>query len=180
MNCSSYTLCQSDPPVQPAQPDPQLVRRLFTLYAGPDSAMTAACQYFYDSLLTGLSPSDGLSELFACLSRTKTRQLAILGRLILAYGGDPGLLSYRSGRRLWWSGEWVQHSKQPAQMLSGALAAERAAIRDCRALIHAMPEDGNRAVLERLLADDAHHIQLLETRLAQIPAPAHETRARTK
>lgn len=165
MNCQSYILRQGYPAVQPGRPDPQLTRRLFAAYAGQAGEMTAVCQYLYDGLLAALAPEGGLPELFRCLAQTEMRHLELLGQLILAYGGDPGLLSYRGEHKIWWSGDFVHHIKQPARMLTEALEGERAAIRDYRDLLRLMPADGNQAVIERILADEAHHAQLLEQRI---------------
>ena len=165
MNCEGYILRQSYPPVVPGRCDRALVRRLFSAYGGQDGEMTAIVQYFYNSLITGMQGENEISHLFSCISQVEMHHLRLLGQLILAYGGDPGLLSFRGDRKIWWSGDFVHHLKQSDRMLREAIAGEQAAIRDYGSLLKLMPDDGNRAVIERILTDEHHHAALLNRQL---------------
>lgn len=171
MNCQAYVLRQGYPPVQPGRSNPALARRLFAAYAGQISEMSAVAQYFYNSLLSALDAGNELSEAFSCISHTEMHHLDLLGQMILAYGGDPGLLSYRGDRKIWWSGDFVHHVKQPARMLAEAIEGEQAAISNYESLLPLIPDPGNQAVIERILADEQHHVVLFENLLAQIPMP---------
>ena len=50
-------------------------------------------------------------------------------------------------------------------MLREAIAGEQTAIRDYGSLLKLMPDDGNRAVIERILTDEHHHAALLNRQL---------------
>lgn len=169
-NCVDYLLTTPWPNVGKQPGDRALVRQLFSVYGGPRGQLTAASQYFYNALLTHADGLTDLSDLFACAAHAETRHLEKLGELILLYGGDPRLLSYRSSQPQWWSGGNVRYVSDPRVMLRDALSLERemaAAYRALAAQMAAAP----RALMERMQADVQHHIALFERALAQLPQP---------
>lgn len=180
-SCSSYLLPEPYPVVGAVRPDPQIVRRLLEEYAGGNGALTAITQYFYNGLLAPTAGQPALGDLFSCVSMVEMQHMRQLAMLILAYGGDPRLLSYgRGGRPMWWTGANVSYTNDPALMLRSAINAERAAILSYRRTLSMLREEDARALLERLIADEEHHIALFTDALAAIPTPlaSKETRRR--
>lgn len=169
-NCVGYVLTAPWPQVGPQSGNRGMVRNLFSVYAGPRGELSAAAQYFYNSLLTAAEQRTDLSELFACVSHSEMLHLQKLGELILAYGGDPRLLSYRGGQPVWWSGGNLRYVNDPARMLREAIAGEREAIATYRALAMQMTPEP-RALIERIIADERHHLELFERALGQLPQP---------
>ena len=90
-----------------------------------------------------------------------------VGELIGRYGGNPKLLSFSGGRSHWWSGGAVTYEKDRNKMLRQAIAAERDAIRAYRQLAARM-EDQPRALIERIIQDEQHHIELFQRALGDV------------
>ncbi len=167
-----------------AQPYPNLVgitpnkyiaKQLLQSYAGMSSELTAITQYFYNSLLAPTVGNAALGDLFSAIMMDEMEHLRLLGVLILAYGGDPGFMAYRpSGRTQWWNGSFVSYAKQPVTMLQNALRGEREAIISYQQLMAQLPNASARALIERIIADEEHHIALLTQALAGIPMPLSE------
>ena len=156
------------PQIGPQQPNPALVRALFPSYAGARGELTATAGYFYNSLLTR---DRGLSELFACVSRDEMRHLEKLGELILQFGGDPRLLSYGAGGRpLWWSSGALPYPREIPVMLRRAIDSERQAIAEYRRLSAHM-DGAPRALIERIIRDEEHHIELFQRAQNTAPQP---------
>lgn len=162
--CVHHMLMLPWPGVGPQKADPPLVRALFGLYAGGRSELTAAAQYFYNSLAVGEDAD--LGELFACVAQNEALHLKKLGQLILQYGGHPRLLSYADGRARWWSAGAVRYESGREAMLRQAIAAERETVRRYRQLTGRMGP-APRALIERILQDEAHHIELFQRALGE-------------
>lgn len=160
-NHVNYLLTKPWPHVGRQPGDRALVRSLFSLYAGPQSMLTAAAQYFYDSLLLDACGEHLLSECTDCLSQTARLHLQKLGQLIVQYGGDPRLLSYYNGSPQWWSGGRLHYTTQPDTILQEAIVGEQERQRACQSLASRMAPIP-RALLERIMLDQSHHIDLLE------------------
>lgn len=173
--CVNYVLTTPWPKVTSQPNNRPLVRALFSLYAGPESELSSITQYFYDSLLTGADGYPDLSDLFGCVSRTGMIHLEQLGKLILAYGGDPRLLSYRGDRPQWWSSGYLTYGRAPRAMLEQAIAGERRAVEGYRAIAGRMSAEP-RAVIQRIIDDERHHIELFERAAAQLPREAPRSR----
>lgn len=170
-SCAPYMLPAPYPaPASEIKPNPAVARRLLAAYAGSGGELTAVGQYFYNSLLAPVAGARAVGDLFACVSRVEMHHLELLGELILAYGGDPGFLAYQpNGRTAWWSGSYLSYDKQPAKMLKNAIAGEQAAIADYRRTLSYMQDAPSaRALLERIIADEEHHITLFNAALASL------------
>lgn len=170
-SCVHHILTEPWPQIGPQQPNPALVRALFPSYAGARGELTAITGYFYNSLLTGGRGDRGLSELFACVSRDEMRHLEKLGGLILQFGGDPRLLSYgANGRPLWWSSGVLSYPREIPLMLRQAIDSERQAIAEYRRLSACM-DGAPRALIERIIRDEEHHIELFQCAQNTAPQP---------
>lgn len=166
-NCVQYLLTVPWPKVGKQPSNRQLVRNLFTIYSGADGELTAFTQYFYNSLVAAADGLEDLSDLFACISQSEMHHLKKLGELILLYGGDPRLLSYRNNRPQWWSGGYVQYTSDPHQMLQQAIASEQASIVAYRAIAEQMAPEP-RALIERIIQDERHHLELFQRAMQQL------------
>lgn len=151
------------PEVGEQESDRALVRGLFGAYAGAHGELTAVSQYFYNSL-TGEQDA-ALADLFALVSQNEMVHLQKLGQLIRLYGGDPRLLSFAGGRPHWWSSGAVSYEKSREKRLRQAIAGEREAVRAYRQLAARMAPQP-RALIERIIQDEQHHIELFQRALA--------------
>ena len=151
------------PEVGALRPDRALVRALFGVYAGAHGELTAVSQYFYNSLTA--DQGDGLADLFASVARNEMVHLKKLGQLIGRYGGDPRLVGFAGGRAHWWSAGALRYGQGREKMLRQAVAGEREAVRAYRQLAARM-EPQPRALIERIIQDEQHHIELFQRALA--------------
>lgn len=167
--CMNYILAEPYPAVSPQKPDNNAARRLLGSYAGPQGELTAILQYVYNSQLAPLAGAPQVGELFHCVSMVEMRHLELIGKLVLAYGGDPGYLYYQTpGRTAWWTGANVSYVKQPARMLRDAIAGEEQAIAEYRRLTGSLQDSGAKALLQRIIADEEHHIALFTGALQKL------------
>lgn len=166
-DCVRYTLPIPYPDVQNVQPNPSTARLLLSDYAGPDSELTGITQYLYQSVCAARAGNSELSELLECLAMTEMRHLKLLAKTIAALGIEPRYVSYQKGRPMWWSSNTVRYESNPSRMIALSLAGEQAAIRTYRQRIGQIRDEQVRRVLERILADEEHHVQLLTMAAAQ-------------
>lgn len=164
-HCQKYILSQPYPTLGKVKPNPAVVSMLQNAYAGAEGELTAVMQYSYNHLLTQYMPA--LSELFACTAQVEMRHMELLGQMILAYGGDPRYFYFPDVRRAqWWMGGLVNYEKQPQHMLRRAIASEQNAVRDYQKLARQLKEPAACALINRILADEQHHIVLFKQALA--------------
>lgn len=162
--CQNYVLTAPYPSVSDIKPDARIARRLLAEYASGEGELAAITQYFYNSLIVPLTGPAALGDLFSCVSRVEMHHLELIGKLIIAYGGDPGFLSYgRGDRTAWWTGAYVNYEKDPVKILKNAIHAEQAAIADYRTTISYLNNDSVRDLISRIIADEEHHIALFTT-----------------
>lgn len=155
------------PEVGPQKPNRELVRILFDVYAGQGGELTNIAQYFYNSLRAQQADEAEISELFACVSHTEMLHLRKLGQLILQFGGDPRLLSYRGSRAFWWSSGYVNYNGDIRAMLRRSIAGERQAVQTYQQIAARM-EGAPKALIERILQDEVHHIELFQRALGEL------------
>ena len=165
--CVRYTLPIPYPDVQNIQPNPSTARLLLGDYAGPDSELTAITQYLYQSVCAARAGRQELSELLECLAMTEMRHLKLLAKTIAALGVEPRYVSYQRGRPMWWSSNIVRYESSPSRMIALSLAGERAAVRAYRQRLNQVRDEQVRQILERIAADEEHHVQLLTLAAAQ-------------
>lgn len=171
-NCVHNMLMTPWPKVERQKPDRALVRELRRSYAGGRGEMTAITGYFYNSLVLGGEGQTELSELFACVSHAEMVHLKKLGELIIAFGGDPRLLSEWNGRMAWWSSGAVAYDRDAQRMLCRAIDSERQACAEYRRL-EARMGGAPRALIARIRQDEEHHLELFQRALgAEKPVPA--------
>ncbi len=165
--CVYNMLMEPWPEVGVQKPDRGLVRILFEVYAGQGGELTNIVQYFYDSLRAQQAGETEISDLFACVSQTEMLHLRKLGQLILQFGGDPRLLSYRGNRAFWWSSGYVNYGGDLRAMLRRAIAGERQAVQTYQQIAGRM-EGAPKALMERIVQDEVHHIELFQRTLSEL------------
>lgn len=173
--CCKYILNIPYPDVPLFRPDSNAVRLLLNDYSGPDGELSGVTQYLYNQLICAKQRQMEISEVFACVSMTEMHHLEILGKLILAYGGDPVFLYFPSGMHsVWWNGGLLSYNKSIYQMLKDAIESEKNAIKSYRESIQALANPSVSDVLERIIKDEEHHVELFEELLSKTPAPKNK------
>lgn len=142
--------------------------RLHGMASGREGELTTICSYLYNALCCRRMGEERLAGIFDAVARTEMVHLRLLGEMILCCGGDPAYFAPGSGHKIWWSGSFVPYSRDPARMVRTALAGEQAACAAYRALLPSLPAEA-RPCIERILADEQHHVELFRSCLPAAP-----------
>jgi bacterioferritin len=129
-------------------------------YAGAISELTATNQYIYHSLAI----SEKFKDVAHCLKHiamVEMEHLEILGKLIIALGGNPRFEINKGGRELEWSPKFIEYGSNLASMLRENIDGEKAAIRQYKSTISLIKDDNITKILERIIVDEEIHIQTL-------------------
>lgn len=165
----NYKTPQPYPNIPPQPSFPAAIRQLLPLYAGELGELTAVTQYFYNHLIASELIAPEIADAFQQASLTEMRHLDVLGRLILAYGGDPKLVSYApSGRQLeFWSSRYLVYPKTLGDMLKYAAIGEEKAIYQYEQTKQRLNLPLVTQVIDRILLDERAHLdewdRLLQT-----------------
>lgn len=154
------------PRIGPQPPDRNMVRTLFSLYAGPAGALTQITQYLYNVLLCTAAEQLEASDLFGSASRDCMFHLKRLGQMIAHYGGDPRFLNFQGNRPQWWTAGAVHYQQDLCAMLRRAIALTRQSITAYEDIAKRM-EPEPRAVIQRILLDQNHYLDLFECMLRE-------------
>jgi len=129
-------------------------------YAGAISELTAINQYIYHSLAI----SEKFKDVAHCLKHiamVEMEHLEILGKLIIALGGNPRFEINKGGRELEWSPKFIEYGSNLASMLRENIDGEKAAIRQYKSTISLIKNDNITKILERIIVDEEIHIKTL-------------------
>jgi len=129
-------------------------------YAGAISELTAINQYIYHSLAV----SEKFKDVAHCLKHiamVEMEHLEILGKLIIALGGDPRFEINKGGRDLEWSPKFIEYGSNLASMLRENIDGEKASIRQYKSTISLIKDDKIIKILERIIVDGEIHIKTL-------------------
>lgn len=129
-------------------------------YAGQMGELTAITKYLYQNLILEERCPE-LASTLRCVAMVEMHHLELLGKLIVAFGGDP---TYRVGSR-WWNGVYAASPTDPAFILRQNLNAERMAVMGYRRRLEQIGDPCARKVIERIILDEEHHAKLFEEML---------------
>lgn len=155
------------PRVGSQKPDRAMVRSLFGVYAGNRGELTHITQYFYNSLLCAADDLIDLSDLFGSACRDAMFHLKRLGQLIVQYGGDPRLISYQNARQVWWTSGTLHYQSDPCAMLRRAIELTQHIIQEYHQIAARM-EPAPRTVIQRILLDQEHYLDLFKCMLHEM------------
>lgn len=164
VNQSVYKMLNEGwPKVEKQAPSPQLVRSLFSIYSGRDSELTLMMQYLYQAMVLREQGRSVLSELFDATANDQMQHIRQLGRLICRYGGEPRFISYIGGRGISWSSGSLCYEKSWDNMLHKSIAVERLILKQYKTILNNSVIDSQpKALIERIMKDNEHHISLFE------------------
>jgi len=129
-------------------------------YAGAISELTATNQYIYHSIAI----SEKFKDAAHCLKHiamVEMEHLEILGKLIIALGGNPRFEINKGGREFEWSPKFIEYGSNLASMLRENIDGEKAAIRQYKSTISLIKDDKIIKILERIIVDEEIHIKTL-------------------
>lgn len=132
------------------------VKLLMPSYGGRESETSAIFGYIYGHYVTGGVPGD-LSDCLERIAITEMHHHDMLGKAIFQLGGTP----YIGGNYSYWQGGFVNYVKEPEKILRNAIAAEKQAIHDYRAVIERTKMAEIKMMTERIILDEEIHIVTL-------------------
>ncbi|NLY49389.1 MAG: bacterioferritin [Firmicutes bacterium] len=155
------------PEVRVAAPNPAYAQLLLEDYAGMVSELTAINQYLYHHFV--LEPvNEEVAELLECISLVEMYHLELLGEAILKLGVDPRYWTLQSGNSTcYWDASFVFYGTSLCDRLTADIASEWAAIANYREHQRRINDPYVEELLERIILDELHHIQLFNHALAK-------------
>ena len=147
-------------------PEPRVLRPnhnyaliLLEDYAGSVSELTAINQYFYH-YLTFEEKYENLAELEECISIIEMYHLELLGKTIQMLGLPPKYWTLNNNRPTFWNASYVCYGKDVCDRLFADIAAEEKAIKQYRLHQKMIDDPYIKELLERIIMDEEHHLQL--------------------
>ena len=166
MNCG---LNLPYPPIEVERKNTCSAGILLNDYAGKHGEMTAITQYLYQHFITGVQFKE-LSKDLECIAASEMKHMEMLGELIVLLGGDPLLRTLNSGGAVYWNGNNIKPTKNIRCFLNENIAGEETAIQNYRQHIVQIKDRYVRAVLERIILDEEHHISIFKQWLEKLYA----------
>lgn len=140
--------------------DEELAERLSALYAGRYSELSATTGYVYQSLILKDKYSY-IADMLECLSVTEMTHFEMLGQLIVSLGGDPVIGETDRRRLYYWNGSYAESAARLEKIIPDDIRAEKRAIADYTAFMTHSDDEGVNAVIERIIKDEEHHVEIL-------------------
>jgi bacterioferritin len=148
------------PEASASKENSELASRLSALYAGRYSELSALAGYTYQHLVLKDKYSY-IADTLECLSITEMKHFELLGKLIVSLGGDP-LIGETDRRRLYyWNGSYAESALRLDRVIADDIRNERRAVADYSAFLNYSEDPGVNAVIERIIKDEEHHIEIL-------------------
>lgn len=146
------------PEPQVLRPNPYYAMLLLEDYAGTISEMTAINQYFYHYLT--LHQYHDLAELQECVSIIEMYHMELLGETIRLLGVPPEYRTLTNNKPVYWNASYVYYGFSICDKLSADIAAEKSAIQQYRLHQNLIDDPYIKALLERIILDEQHHLNL--------------------
>lgn len=153
------------PPVETCGKNPRYAMLLTTDYAGQNGELTAITTYLFQHFICS---DEKIHEAMRAVAMVEMKHMGFLGELIHLYGGCPTMGMQNGGRTCFWSGNYVNYNTNPCSFLKSNIAQEQAAINTYRNRIAQINDEPVRALLERIIKDEEHHICIFENLLCEL------------
>lgn len=133
---------------------------LFPLYCGQSGELTTLITYVYQSIVSEQTDKR-LSDILGSLAVIEMRHFHTLGKLIELLGADPKLIIRdRRGKGRFWGADLVSFEALPRRFLEKNIKEEENAIREYSHAISSISDNYVKSILERIIADEEHHIEI--------------------
>lgn len=154
------------PSIEILRKDTNFAYKLFHIYAGNISELTATSQYSFQSFY--LKEYKDLSNILEQISKVEMHHLKILANLILELGLTPYYVTYGCGNKpITWNSDFVDYTTDYRDMLLSNINSEINAIRDYNKLINETTDSNIRKILKRIIMDEERHIEIFRELLRQ-------------
>ncbi|MGI6485048.1 MAG: ferritin-like domain-containing protein [Tepidanaerobacteraceae bacterium] len=149
------------PEIRVSGPNIQYARILLEDYSGEVSEFTAIAQYVHHYFVLQ-SINREIAELLECISFVEMRHLEILGKIISMLGVEPRYVTIgQNNMEKYWDSSYVFYGVSLCDRITSDIAGEWAQIANYRKHIKMIDDPYIRRILERIIMDELHHIDLL-------------------
>lgn len=149
------------PEVRVVAPNPYYAQLLLEDYAGTVSEFSAISQYIYHHFVLEHKYKD-VADLLACISLVEMHHLELLAETIIMLGVDPRFRTVKNNNiEEYWDASFIFYGISLCDQISSDIAGEWAAIESYRKHQHLIDDPNIRQLLERIILDELHHIDLL-------------------
>lgn len=154
------------PPAKACAPNEKYAELIRGSFSGKESELTAVMSSLYHGLKFSESCPE-LSDMLIGITLCEMRHLVILGKLLLSLGGDPKFfccLPTNSNAGGWWNAHpnTINYRDTIDKALKNGISAEKAAIAEYKSISEYVDDDGIKAILKRIGADEVLHLEALE------------------
>lgn len=153
------------PSIKVERKNPELAYKIFELYAGRVSELSAVCQYSFQDIY--LNEYKELSEILKSIAMVEMRHVSILGKLIEALGLIPYYVTYKNNKPIPWNSDYVDFTTNYRNMLVNDIRIEKEAINDYEKIINMTNDPNVKNIINRIILDEKRHIEIFSKLLLQ-------------
>ncbi len=154
------------PKIEISSKDPNFAYKIFNVYAGKVSELSAITQYSFQSFY--LKNYSELSKILEQIAEVEMRHLKILGELIKELGLTPYYVTYCCGNRANpWNADFIDFTTDYRSMLLSNINSEVIAIKDYNNLISYTNDPNIKEIIKRIIIDEEHHLKIFTELLRQ-------------
>lgn len=154
------------PKIEVSSKDVNLAYKLFNVYAGRISELSAITQYSFQSIY--LKNYHDLSNILEKISKVEMRHLKILGDLIKELGLTPYYVTYSCDKQATpWNTDFIDSTTDYRSMLISNINSEVVAIKDYNDLISCTNDPNIKEIIKRIIIDEEHHLKIFTELLRQ-------------
>ncbi len=161
MECCKYCLSLPYPEVE-GKIDNGTLALLMQSYGGKGGELSAISQYMYEDILFGKDEKE-TTEQIKGIAICEMKHFELLGEAITTFGGEPLF----SGAYRFWSGSFLNYSKDLPSLIAYNINSEENAINEYEKIISCTDNDSLKRLIGRIIMDEQLHITIFENMLKQ-------------
>lgn len=155
-----YKVDMPYPEIKVEKKDVEIAKEIFNAYAGEVSEDSAIHTYIFQMLL--MNHQKEYKEILKGIAITEMHHLEILGLLIKELGFTPIYVSVLNNKTKWFSGEYINYSKEWKKMLLDNIKYEKQAILNYEKIITKTTDENIKHILKRIILDERLHIEIFQ------------------
>lgn len=156
------------PPIKVKEQNQAYANLLSMDYCGSTSEMSAITQYINNENRLSCKKCP-IAKTILGIAMAEMIHLQKLGELIYLLGGTVNFTAkQQNGRQIMWTPECLTIPEDARRMIFADVKSEKAAINQYRMHIRMIKDNYIKAVLERIIKDEAYHIMILQALIKEL------------
>ena len=152
------------PPIQADSHNPEYAYAMLSNIGSSNSEMSAVSLYFYNSVILNPDYAD-FAQCFHQVSLVEMHHLEIFSTLAYQMGLDPRLWYAKNQRECYWTPAYNDYPRRIREVIENSIKGEEAAVEKYRKQADTICDAGIVEILNRIILDEEHHIQIFHTML---------------